>query len=294
MADEEIPVKSRNKIPHSEFLPVDALERKVEDIKEEGSSLLPKEVKTAYSLLTDISSSRWSNGDYQDFKCIVHLQYKDKDGWKIKNFGQEIQFYNYKNDVWLANHNILDLEKDIFAYCKSNQDMSLDTLRWKTANTIKAMSSQVNSILREKTHNLTEESRMFDIGNGRKVSLLELESDTQENNQEMRVLTAHILNSFLHRRKLIHIYWDPRHPHSGDIDPEDLIYRKSTLKERFTTSDVIKSSAFSKQIDSNKHISIYNKENYESVSVASLIDAIAAGYIPLKHRCKPMNTQETR
>ena len=106
----------------------------------------------------------------------------------------------------MANHNILDLEKDIFAYCKSNQDMSLDTLRWKTANTIKAMSSQVNSILREKTHNLTEESRMFDIGNGRKVSLLELESDTQENNQEMRVLTAHILNSFLHRRKLIHIY----------------------------------------------------------------------------------------
>lgn len=285
LENKKIAVKARRNSRQDEFLPIQDLEEKIGTLEWEKKSSVVQEVNTAYTLLTDSSFSRGSNGDYKDYKCIVHLQYKD--GEEIKTFWQEIQFYNYKNDVWLANHNILDLEKDIFAYCKSNQDMSLDTLRRKTANTIKAMASQVNAILREKTHNLTEEARTFDVGNGKKISILGMESDTQENNQDMRTLTAYIINSFLHKRKLIHIYADPRHTHSGDIYPEDLLFERHTLKNRFTTSDVIKSAAFSKQIDANKHISMYNEWNYASVSVASLIDAIAAGYIPCKHKCVP-------
>lgn len=172
--------------------------------------------------------------------------------------------------------------------------MSLDTLRRKTANTIKAMASQVNALLRDKTHKISEESRIFDIGEGQKISLLPLESDTKENHEDMRKLIAYIINSFLHKRKLIHIYEDPRHPHSGDIYPEDLIFEKSTLKNRFTTSDVIKSAAFSKQIKAKKHIALYNEGGYESVSVEALIDALAAGYIPQKHRHKSANIHEEK
>jgi hypothetical protein len=183
----------------------------------------------------------------------------------------------------LADHNILDLEKDIFAYCKSNQDMSLNTLRQKTAKTIKVMAFEMKT-RKAKNPNLSEDSRMFDIGNEKKISLLELDRDTQENQEDMRTLIAYILNSFLQGKKLIHIYADEGYPHTRAIYPQDLVFENPLLKNRFTTSDVIRSAAFSKQIDASKYISLYHEGKYIPVSVEGLIDAIAAGYIANKHR----------
>ncbi|MEI7562986.1 MAG: hypothetical protein WCJ39_04825 [bacterium] len=271
----EILIKARenpNKKDH--FLPVEKLENKIKRLEDKESSVLPQEVKTAYDLLTSAHSTRGSNGGYQDYKCVIHLDYQSHH--TNKSFGQEIQFYNYKNDIGLANHEILELEKDIFAYCASNQDISLNTLRRKTAKTIKNMSTQVKR-LKGEIPNFPEAARMFDIGE-RKISLLDLSRDTQENEQDTKSLIAYILNSFLHKRKLIHIYEDPRFPHTGDICPQD-IYRKNIhLKDRFTTADVIKSAAFSKQIDAHKYISLYHEGVYSKVSVEQLIDSIAAGY----------------
>ena len=266
-----------------QFLSAEKLEAKIHRLEHEKEIPLLPDVKAAYADMTSTHVSRGENGGYKDYKRIINLKYTDDESGKEKTFWQEIQFYNYKNDTGMASHHILDLEKDIFAYCKSNQDMSLDTLRRKTSKTIKAMALQARRLKME-IPDLPEEAWTFTLDHGKKISLLDLLHDTTENEQAMKEVITYILNCFLHQRKLIHIYGDPRHAHSGDVYPQDLIHKKDTLKNRFTTSDVIKSAAFSKQIDDSKFISLYHEGKYLSVSVESLIDVIAAGYIPLAHR----------
>lgn len=273
----------QDKSSHSEFLDIESLENNVKWLEQNDDFAFTNELKSMYNLLIFGSKGRWWNGTYEDYKFTTQFSYQNKDR-QSKTFGQETQMYNYKNDVGFSNHNILDLEKDIFSYCKSNQDMSLSTLRRKTAKTIKNMAWQAERI-KERMPNLNEEMWMFEV-QGKKISLLGLNRDTKDNQGDMRTLTCAIVNELIKERKLIHIYADDRYPNTWFILPKDLIFGSEALKHRFTTNEVVRSAAFSKQIDVKKHIAMYDHEDenkdgramFSSSPVEDVIDIINAGY----------------
>ena len=218
-------------------------------------------LKQAYQIATwDIK--RWSNWKYEDFKLIVKYtinkdEYNEWVEWNDQIDGnttlfQEISFYPHDNDLWIWNHNFLDLEKRIFNRVKNMNDLelgksiSLNRLRYFTETTIKDISFDID-IYEDKIKRwilpkpINDNYKYISI-DWQKLALDWLISRTKENSDRFDKLIPLILNYFIKKNKIFYIN-KPNDWFHWLITPEQLHDKNAYKMRRFSTSDTLRNLA---------------------------------------------------
>ncbi len=220
---------------------------------------------------------RWSNWKYEDFKLIVKYTI-DKDEynqWSDNNqidenmsLFQEISFYPHDNDLWIWNHNFLDLEKRIFNRVKNMNDpelgksISLNRLRYFTETAIKDISFDIDIYEDKIRRGLLPKPQNDDYKylqlDGKKLPLDKLTARTKKNTDRFDELIPLILNYFLKKNKIFYINKEEDWSH-WLITTQQLHDKNAYRIRRFSTSDTLRNTA----LDANNeryHICFYTDE----------------------------------
>lgn len=233
-------------------------------------------LKQAYQIASwDIK--RWANGKYEDFKLIVKytIDKNEYNEWsnndKIDedvNLYQEISFYPHTNDLWIWNHNFLDLEKRIFNRVKNMNDpelwksISLNRLRYFTESTIKDISFDID-IYEDKIKRCVlpkpeNDDYKYLVLDGKKLPLDWLIYRTKENSARFDELIPMILNYFIKKNKIFYINKESDWFH-GLVTAQQLHDKNAYKMRRFSTSDTLRNTA----LDTNNEgysISFYTED----------------------------------
>jgi len=217
-------------------------------------------MKQAYKIAS-WEVKRWANGKYEDFKLIVKYSI-DKDEYnewtnddKIDedlSLYQEISFYPHNNDLWMGNHNFLDLEKRIFNRVKNMNDpelwksISLNRLRYFTESAIKDISFDIDiyedKIKRWILPQPENDDYKYLSLDGKKLSLEWLVYRTKENTDRFDELIPMVLNYFIKRNKIFYINKESDWFH-GLITAQQLHDKNAYKIRRFSTSDTLRNTA---------------------------------------------------
>lgn len=220
---------------------------------------------------------RWANGKYEDFKLIVKYtinrdEYNEWTTWdnldKDTTLYQEISFYPHNNDLWIWNHNFLDLEKRIFNRVKNMdhpklwKSVSLNRLRWFTESSIKDISFDIDiyedKIKRWILPKPENDDYKYLVLDGKKLPLDWLISRTAENSKRFDELIPLILNYFMKANKIFYINKENDWFH-WLITMEQLHDKNAYKTRRFCTSDALRNTA----LDANNRwytISFYTND----------------------------------
>ena len=220
---------------------------------------------------------RWANGKYEDFKLIVKYSVnKDEyNEWskddKIDediSLYQEISFYPHSNDLWMWNHNFLDLEKRIFNRVKNMNDpelwksISLNRLRYFTESAIKDISFDIdiyeNKIKRWVLPQPENDDYKYLVLDGKRLPLNWLVYRTKENTDRFDELIPMVLNYFIKKNKIFYINKESDWFH-GLITSQQLHDKNAYKIRRFSTSDTLRNTA----LDTNNEwysISFYTED----------------------------------
>jgi len=254
-------------------------------------------LQSAYKI-TSGEVKRWANWKYEDFKLIVKLSVnKDEfNEWSENDeiednvsIFQEISFYPHDNDLWIGNHNFLDLEKRIFNRVKNMNDselwksISLNRLRYFTEAAIKDISFDIDIYEDKIRRGILPEPKSYDYKylqlDGKKIPLDRLIARTENNTDRFDELIPLILNYFLKRNKIFYINREDDGFH-WLITKQQLHNKRAYKIRRFSTSDTLRNTA----LDTNNewyNISFYTDEekqfwypNFYSVNLWDLGDFI--------------------
>ena len=249
-------------------------------------------MKQAYKIAS-WEIKRWANGKYEDFKLIVKYSInKDEYNEWSKNdkidedttLYQEISFYPHSNDLWIWNHNFLDLEKRIFNRVKNMNDpelwksISLNRLRYFTESTIKDISFDIDiyedKIRRWVLPEPKNDDYKYLVLDGKKLPLDWLIYRTKENTNRFDELIPLILNYFIKRNKIFYINKESDWFH-GLVTSQQLHDKNAYKIRRFSTSDTLRNTA----LDTNNEwysISFYTEDKksywYNNFYVINLWD----------------------
>ena len=233
-------------------------------------------LRQAYQIAT-WEVKRWSNWKYEDFKLIVKYTI-DKDEYNEwtnsdtidadTTLYQEISFYPHSNDLWIWNHNFLDLEKRIFNRVKNMNDpelwksISLNRLRYFTESTIKDISFDID-IYEDKVKRWVlpkpeNDDYKYLVLDGKKLPLDWLIYRTKENSARFDELIPMILNYFIKKNKIFYINKESDWFHW--LITASQLHDKNAYKiRRFSTSDTLRNTA----LDTNNEwysISFYTED----------------------------------
>lgn len=217
-------------------------------------------MKQAYKIAS-WEIKRWENGKYEDFKLIVKYSI-DKDEYNEWNkedkidedlsLYQEISFYSHNNDLWMWNHNFLDLEKRIFNRVKNMNDpelwksISLNRLRYFTETAIKDISFDIDiyedKIKRWILPQPENDDYKYLSLDGKKIPLDWLVYRTKENTGRFDELIPMVLNYFIKRNKIFYINKESDWFH-GLITAQQLHDKTAYKIRRFSTSDTLRNTA---------------------------------------------------
>ena len=233
-------------------------------------------MKQAYKIASG-EIKRWTNGKYEDFKLIVKYsvdknEYNEQsNNEKIDedvNLYQEISFYPHSNDLWIWNHNFLDLEKRIFNRVKNMNDpelwksISLNRLRYFTESTIKDISFDIDiyedKIKRWVLPKPKNDDYKYLALDNKKIPLDWLIYRTKENTNRFDELIPLILNYFIKKNKIFYINKESDWFH-GLITAQQLHDKNAYKIRRFSTSDTLRNTA----LDTNNEwysISFYTED----------------------------------
>ena len=233
-------------------------------------------LKQAYKIAS-WEVKRWSNGKYEDFKLIVKysIDKNEYNEWSKDNqideditLYQEISFYPHSNDLWIWNHNFLDLEKRIFNRVKNMNDpelwksISLNRLRYFTECTIKDISFEIDiyedKIKRWVLPQPKNDDYKYLFLDGKKIPLDWLIYRTQDNTDRFDELIPLVLNYFIKRNKIFYINKESDWFH-GLITTNQLHDKNAYKIRRFWTSDTLRNTA----LDTNNEwysISFYSDD----------------------------------
>lgn len=237
---------------------------KLENISQIYRSLTKKNpsqwMREAYNIAS-WTIKRWANGQYEDFKLIIKFSIiKDEyNEWRTNEhideditLFQEMSFYPHNNDIWIWNHNFLDLEKRIFNRVKTMSDpwlwksISLNRLRLFTESTIKDISFEIDiyedKIKRWVLPKPENDDYKYLILDGEKLPLDGLTYRTKENNDRFDELIPLILNYFIKKNKIFYINKENDWFHW--LITASQLHDKNAYKiRRFSTSDTLRNTA---------------------------------------------------
>ena len=265
-----------------------------------------KWLQQAYQI-ANWSIVRWNNWKYEDFKILVEYTADNEIYNKNLNnneqtinsnteISQEISFYPHDNDIWIWNHNFLDLEKRIFNRVKNMDDpdlwksISLNRLRYFIESAIKDISFEID-IYEDKIkrwllpkpknddYKYLKPDWKYIIWENLQRSLQWLTYRTKKNNERFNELICIILNYFIRKNKIFYINREEEDYH-GLIKPKQLFDKSRYKLIRFTTSDTLKNIALDPTY-ANHTICLYTDtsknywyKNFEIVRLGDLWDLI--------------------
>lgn len=237
---------------------------KLENVSQIYHSLTKKNpsqwMKDAYNIAS-WTIRRWANGQYEDFKLIIKFSInKDEyNEWRTNEhideditLFQEMSFYPHSNDIWIWNHNFLDLEKRIFNRVKTMSDpwlwksISLNRLRLFTESTIKDISFEIDiyedKIKRWVLPKPENDDYKYLILDNEKLPLDGLTYRTKENTDRFDELIPLILNYFIKKNKIFYINKENDWFHW--LITASQLHDKNAYKiRRFSTSDTLRNTA---------------------------------------------------